>query len=168
MTPEQIRAKRRRHYERNREKIKAASRAYYAEHKEERLAYAAAYKRGQRARPNGVTATCHPDRPHFAKGQCQPCYHRDYYELNKDNWRRVYGYDAGQYDRLLAEQAGCCALCGKRERLVPDHDHATGLPRRLLCDRCNKALGMFADDPELLAKAAQYVYAHRPLEVVPW
>lgn len=34
-----------------------------------------------------------------------------------------------------------CALCGKRQGLVEDHDHATGLTRGYLCTSCNAREG---------------------------
>jgi hypothetical protein len=37
---------------------------------------------------------------------------------------------------------GRCALCGRRARLVTDHDHQTGLVRGMLCTGCNTAEGM--------------------------
>lgn len=50
---------------------------------------------------------------------------------------------ASEYDALLAEQGGVCAVCGmppKVRRLDNDHDHLTGATRGLLCHRCNRAL----------------------------
>jgi hypothetical protein len=47
------------------------------------------------------------------------------------------------YDKLIAEQAFQCAICGVN--LGPsaplDHDHSTGQVRGVLCSRCNLCLG---------------------------
>ena len=65
-----------------------------------------------------------------------------------------------EYQYRLAEQGGVCALRKRpddRLNLARDHFHKTGAWRGLLCGRCNKALGLFRDDPELLRAAAEYV-----------
>lgn len=65
----------------------------------------------------------------------------------------------GEYERMLAEQGGVCAICGQRpktRRLHVDHDHATGRIRGLLCFRCNRNLPTYAD-AAWLERAAQYV-----------
>lgn len=60
--------------------------------------------------------------------------------------RRLYGMEPGNYETMLAEQDGRCALCqwqpSSADRvLVVDHDHATGRVRGLLCHDCNLFLG---------------------------
>jgi hypothetical protein len=68
----------------------------------------------------------------------------------------------GGYQAQLAKQGGGCAICGKPpkpggRRLNIDHAHATGEVRGLLCARCNRGLGWFADSPHLLFAAAAYL-----------
>ena len=48
---------------------------------------------------------------------------------------------------------------------VVGHNHTTGTVRRLLCHNCNRALGLFGDDPNLLkrASASAYVEATNPI-----
>jgi hypothetical protein len=76
---------------------------------------------------------------------------------------KKYGITLAEYERLLKKQKGVCAICKKPEydarqrRLSVDHDHETGRVRGLLCARCNRALGMFNDNPELLRSAARYL-----------
>jgi len=51
-----------------------------------------------------------------------------------------------------------CEICGTLDfGLVVDHDHSTGKFRGLLCNPCNKALGFFRDNPEVLESAARYI-----------
>lgn len=79
------------------------------------------------------------------------------------NLRTSYGIGIEDYDRMLTEQDGGCATCGKpeaeswRRRLCVDHCHATGQVRGLLCANCNRAIGLASDDPELLDRMAAYL-----------
>lgn len=73
------------------------------------------------------------------------------------------------YERLLAAQGGRCAICGGTEakhgestRLHIDHNHETGEVRGLLCNNCNRALGYFHDQWELLDIARLYLTRNRP------
>jgi hypothetical protein len=80
--------------------------------------------------------------------------------------KRKFGITPEQYAEMLAAQGGVCALCSRPPRndisLHVDHDHRTGAIRKLLCFRCNNALGDLYDDPELLRAAADYLDAHDP------
>jgi formate dehydrogenase maturation protein FdhE len=73
--------------------------------------------------------------------------------------KHYYGMLPGEYEQRLAEQNGVCAICGDtpKKSLGVDHNHKTGAIRGLLCDRCNVGLGCFADIPERLRKAADYL-----------
>ena len=77
----------------------------------------------------------------------------------------MYGITETDYQKMLEEQNGVCAICGINAtirkgahiRLSVDHCHDTGKVRGLLCNRCNHAIGVFKDDPTLLKKAMEYL-----------
>ena len=74
--------------------------------------------------------------------------------------KREYGISLQEYDRLCELQNNVCAICLKRkgeEMLIVDHNHKTGKVRGLLCSDCNKGLGFFRDNSELLEKARVYL-----------
>lgn len=83
--------------------------------------------------------------------------------------RRTYGIGIADYERMLAEQGGGCALCGvKPEELTigrfrtylhVDHDAVTGRVRGLLCPDHNLLIGRWNHDPALLRRAAAYLEA---------
>ena len=63
-----------------------------------------------------------------------------------------------QFEEMAAVQGGCCAICGDRpKRLHADHDHETGAVRGLLCFKCNAAIGLLRDSPDLLLNAVDYL-----------
>jgi hypothetical protein len=80
------------------------------------------------------------------------------------------GWTPEMYDATFAEQGGRCMICrkaqplrktgnGRTDVLCADHNHTTGEPRALLCDKCNTALGLFLDNPETCRAAAEYLEA---------
>jgi hypothetical protein len=70
-----------------------------------------------------------------------------------------YGITPEDYDQMLKEQNGVCAICKvrKKEKLHIDHDHKTGRVRGLLCGACNRALGLLKDNTDFLNKAIEYL-----------
>lgn len=77
------------------------------------------------------------------------------------NLQKRYGVTIEQYDEMLAQQNGLCAICNKTcgtgRNLAVDHDHATGEVRGLLCAECNTGLGKFKDSLDLLTGAMSYL-----------
>lgn len=57
----------------------------------------------------------------------------------------------------IIETINHCTICGSRDRLVVDHDHKTNTIRGMLCNHCNRGLGHFRDDPDLLEFARIYL-----------
>ena len=118
-------------------------------------------------------------------------YHRAYYIRNRrkalDRMKRIraenpraerdkklrysFGISVDDYDRMLRQQNGVCAICHRPEticsskgnkikRLTVDHDHSTRKVRGLVCGKCNSILGYADDDPCRLLIAADYLEKH--------
>lgn len=73
--------------------------------------------------------------------------------------RTKYGMTQNDYDKMFEDQRGRCAICRRPQKssLDIDHSHITGRVRGLLCGNCNRGLGLFSDDPDILDAAAQYL-----------
>ena len=76
--------------------------------------------------------------------------------------RKQYGITLEEYNNMLEAQDYKCAICGNEDeiegrRLAIDHCHSTGNVRGLLCGKCNRGLGLFYDNQELLKQAIQYL-----------
>lgn len=74
--------------------------------------------------------------------------------------RKSYGLSLEEYESAAEAQGGRCLICREHPEdgiLRVDHHHGTGVVRGLLCDRCNRALGLLRDDPEVLEAAAAYL-----------
>lgn len=111
--------------------------------------------------------------PDGLQSYCKPCifaYRKQWAVENRDKIRAKYhqhdlkknfGISVEQYDEMLIRQNGVCAICKtpckSGRRLAVDHDHKTGQVRSLLCSNCNRGLGCFQDNPDLLREAAQYL-----------
>ena len=107
----------------------------------------------------------------------------DYLLLPRDNkpllngWQGKVGFHAERFNglidwggrQILAKQQNyCCAICDineseLRRNLEVDHCHNTGVIRGLLCERCNKGLGLFRDKTDVLRTAIQYLSQPKPL-----
>jgi hypothetical protein len=133
--------KKRAYYEKNRERLLAYHKNRYAAIREVRKAESAEYRRKN------------PRAQYRAR------------------IKRLYGLTLAEYDALVAEQCGLCAICGQPPRwttgmgtgepkLHVDHDHETGEVRSLLCQKCNRGIGCFGDDQRLLMRALWYLQGH--------
>lgn len=79
-----------------------------------------------------------------------------------------YGLDLIAWEALFAKQKGVCAICeqpeikfnnksGRTQKLCVDHNHETNIVRGLLCNRCNRVLGLVKEDSGILNRMIQYV-----------
>lgn len=103
--------------------------------------------------------------------------HREWFDkhpgaIRDMHLKRKFKITLTQYNDMLSRQSGVCAICHRPERvkhgkwgktfeLSVDHNHKTGEVRGLLCSTCNRAIGLFEDDVELLKAAILYLENHR-------
>jgi hypothetical protein len=94
---------------------------------------------------------------------------RDY---NKERWlklketkphlKAIYNITLEKYNEMFIKQKECCLGCNQHRSLLKrdlcvDHCHVTGKIRGLLCDSCNKALGLIKDDKNILLNLITYL-----------
>jgi hypothetical protein len=121
------------------------------------------------------------------QGRCKDCgrkYHKKWRENNPEYDKKYmdeyhllidFGLTTAQYNKMLEDQEGRCAICykyetrmqnGKLGRMSVDHDHKTGKIRGLLCNNCNRALGLLGDCIGTLQTAIDYLKLYRNKEEV--
>jgi hypothetical protein len=119
-----------------------------------------------RKRPDGKASVCKACKKIESAG-----YWKERVKATTQKWRREnpgkakeqhrkYNRKFGMnfYERQeFRDRHGKCAICPSTEKLSIDHDHKTGKLRGVLCRKCNLALGLFGDSPELILRAAFYL-----------
>lgn len=81
---------------------------------------------------------------------------------------KTYGISFDDYVCLFEFQNGCCSICRtplillgdsntQYKTACVDHNHKTGYIRSLLCNSCNRGIGLFKDNAVLLRLAAEYL-----------
>lgn len=106
---------------------------------------------------------------------CRECRSTYRSEIRRGLYRDM--MDDGPLKEIIASTR-FCTICGDDGDLVVDHDHKTNKIRGILCNRCNKGLGLFRDNPDFLeyariyllasqdsAEAAEYVKLHSGLDL---
>ena len=103
---------------------------------------------------------------------CLPCYteNRRDNKRHERTWRdihlrRRYNITEEDFNEMVEKQEGLCAICKRpelngykgRTDLCVDHNHETGTVRGLLCNHCNRALGLFGDNLSSLQNAVEYI-----------
>lgn len=136
-----------------------------------------------RRNPTGYLYTCKDCRKldRQINRNKDPNFYKKEYVNNKESYLKYYDKDATRrnrrnlflvkkygitlldYENLLNEQNFLCKICKtsetskKKMGLAVDHCHETGKVRGLLCNRCNRALGLFVDNVEILTEAVNYL-----------
>lgn len=107
-----------------------------------------------------------------ASGESVAVNRRDYKKRKWTRLRTKYGLEKDDYELLIVQQNGCCAICKLTEKekdgqhgeplsLSVDHDHVTGSVRGLLCRQCNIGIGRLKESVEILQNAINYLKSHQ-------
>ena len=102
-------------------------------------------------------------------GSCKTCFKakvaadKDPVRLRDLSLQRLYGITSEDYDEILESQGRVCGKCKRsppdhrKKFLAVDHCHKTGKVRGLLCDNCNRGIGLLGDTVESLTEAVEYL-----------
>jgi hypothetical protein len=72
--------------------------------------------------------------------------------------RKNSSFTLAMYNKMYENQGGRCEICDNfQPTLCVDHDHETNMIRGLICNRCNKSLGLFEDNIEIIRGAIFYL-----------
>ena len=107
----------------------------------------------------------HPLGRHGLQSRCKECaseVRSETQSSRRSSLRLKFGLTLEDYELLLDQQNGRCAICGSDSpgtfvSFVVDHNHATGVVRGLLCSHCNSGLGYFRDNSEFMRAAIAYL-----------
>lgn len=102
------------------------------------------------------------------KGQLHPRFQKEHaYLYGQDRLddmrlKRQYGIDLDTYNIMLTSQENRCLICKMSQeqevrKFTVDHCHKSGIVRGLLCNKCNRGLGIFKDSTSLLQSAINYL-----------
>jgi hypothetical protein len=90
---------------------------------------------------------------------------RRYYAANRDRLRRAFRLKKHRlpeeaFLEMMRLQVNACGICGRpitEATCEIDHCHATMVVRGLLCESCNKGIGLLGDSPETVRGALAYL-----------
>jgi len=105
-----------------------------------------------RDRRTGICVWCGPVQI-MSNGSCKNAHELKQY-VSSPNSGHTHGLTIAQARSFRAGKS--CEICGDVGQTV-DHDHESGEIRGVLCHACNRGIGMFEDNPDLLIQAAHYL-----------
>ena len=99
------------------------------------------------------------------RNRCKPCRaNQQSPERGREaRIKREYGITQADYFRILTEQDFHCACCPTKPEDTPhgwldiDHNHDTGEVRGLLCNPCNRAIGLAKDNHQTIQNWIDYL-----------
>ena len=94
--------------------------------------------------------------------QNREAHHKNRNRNRNSRFKYLYKITLEEYNTMFTAQEGKCLGCKKHQtqlqtRLCVDHCHKTGKVRGLLCNPCNRGLGLLYDSPEILENLIAYL-----------
>jgi hypothetical protein len=95
--------------------------------------------------------------------RCKSCRSEHYFKTDygvvarERMLKNRYGMTTLDYEIMVDQQEGKCKICSSEEKLFVDHCHDSGKVRGLLCNTCNRSLGLLKDDVDVLLSAVEYL-----------
>jgi hypothetical protein len=84
-------------------------------------------------------------------------------KTKNSRYLKEYGITLAEKEAMILQNGGRCPICKTDDPgkwWATDHCHRTGKVRGIICDKCNKMLGLANDDISRLMSAAQYLSNH--------
>lgn len=140
----------------NPEKVAEHQRTQYQKNREKKLAYQREYAQKNRNKIREINRRARENMSAEKRAEMLE-------QKRITTMMRRYGLTPEDYNRMLAEQNGTCALCPRTpeeeryKRLNIDHCHDSGKVRGLLCTPCNHAIGVLGDTAEHVKRAVAYL-----------
>lgn len=139
---ELILSKNREYQKRNKEQIYKQGRTYYGQNKDKILGKQKEYRKN----------------------------HKELFKVKdfKKHCRLNYKLTDQQILYIMENRSGYCPICNKYcEVLCVDHDHNTMKFRGLICDTCNKGIGLLKEDIDIYASAIVYLVDNMYTNFIP-
>jgi len=105
--------------------------------------------------------------------ECSKAYERKRWasqpqEKRRAKWLKTkYNLLYATYEQMFLEQNGKCKVCdidisittssNSHSTACVDHSHSTGKVRSLLCNHCNRALGLLKENEKVIANLLKYI-----------
>lgn len=155
---EEKKAYHRAYYEANKDRLKKESNEHYHANRDREIVRRREYYRNHREESLEKVKKYYHEHKEQNKEQRKEYSRTHKRESKNRSLKSLYGIDIEQYEEMYKQQEGKCATCGTyQDSLVVDHSHQTGKVRKLLCKKCNLALGYVNDDPTTLRNMIAYL-----------
>jgi hypothetical protein len=93
---------------------------------------------------------------------CKICKRERFKKYQKSYGRfKKYKLTLSDYEVMYESQSGKCYICNSHEKILHiDHNHTTNVVRKLLCKKCNLAIGLAGENIEVLKNMITYLENH--------